>query len=86
MGAKERRLFMLLGRVGLTARAVVFAIVGYFLVRTASDYNPSSAVGIDGALARLHDEPLGPWLLGLVAAGLLTFAVFSLLEARHRRL
>jgi len=28
----------------------------------------------------------GPWLVGLVAAGLLTFAVFSLVEAGVRRL
>jgi hypothetical protein len=86
MGPREHRLFLALGRIGLTARALVFALVGYFLLRTAIDYNPNSAVGIDGALARLHHEPRGQWLLGLVAAGLLTFAVFSLLEGRYRRL
>jgi Domain of Unknown Function (DUF1206) len=86
MGPKERRLFMGLGHLGLSARALVFALVGYFLLRTAIDFNPGSAVGVDGALARLHHEPLGPWLLGLVAVGLLTFAAFSLIEARYRRL
>ena len=86
MGEHERRLFMLLGHVGLAARALAFALVGYFLLRTAIDFNTNNAVGLDGALARLHQEPLGPWLLGLVAAGLLTFAAFSLLEARYRRL
>jgi hypothetical protein len=86
MGALERRVFMLLGYVGLSARALVFGLVGYFLVRTAIDFNPGSGVGLDGALARLHHQPLGPWALGLVAAGLITFATFSLLEARYRRL
>jgi hypothetical protein len=86
MGAGARRVLMVLGRVGLASRAIVFALIGYFLVRTAIDYQPSSAVGVDGALARLHHEPLGPWLLGLIAAGLLTFAAFSLMEARYRRL
>jgi hypothetical protein len=42
-------------------------------------------VGVNGALERLQHQPLGQWLLGGVAAGLLTFAVFSLLEARYRR-
>jgi hypothetical protein len=37
-----------------------------------------------GALARLHHQTLGPWLVGLVALGLLTFAAFSLVEARYR--
>lgn len=86
MGGHERRLFLLLGRVGLTARALVFVLIGYFLVRTAFDYTPSSAVGVDGALARLHHQAFGPWLVGLVAVGLLVFAAFSLLEARFRRL
>jgi hypothetical protein len=86
MGSAERRLFMLLGYVGLAARAVVFGLVGYFLLRTAIDFDPAKAVGVDGALARLHHQPLGPEALGLVAAGLLVFSAFSLLEARYRRL
>lgn len=86
MKSKQRRAFMLVGRVGLTSRALVFALVGYFLVRAAIDYNASKAVGVDGALARVHHEPLGPWLLGLVAVGLLAFAAFSFAEARYRRL
>ncbi|HEY1593514.1 MAG TPA: DUF1206 domain-containing protein [Solirubrobacteraceae bacterium] len=86
MGRAKRRLLMASGRVGLAARAIVFALVGYFLLRTAIDYEPSRAVGVDGALAHLHREPLGQWLLGLVAAGLLAFAVYSVLEGAYRRL
>jgi hypothetical protein len=86
MGSRERQLFMRLGRTGLTARALVFALIGYFLVRTAIEYEPRTAIGVDGALARLHHQPLGPWLVGLAGVGLLTFAVFSLIEGRYRRL
>jgi hypothetical protein len=86
MNAPEHSLFMVLGRVGLTARALVFGLIGYFLVRTAIESKASNAIGVDGALARLHHEPLGRWLVGLVAVGLLTFAAFSLVEARYRRL
>lgn len=86
MGAEERRTFMLLGRIGLSARALVFALIGYFVLRAAIDYNPNNAVGVDGALARIHNQPAGPWLLAAAAAGLLVFAAFSMLEARYRRL
>lgn len=86
MNPRERRAFMWLGHVGLVARALVFVIIGYFLLRTAIDFNPPDAVGVDGALAQVHHEPFGPWLLGLVAAGLLVFAAYSLFEARYRRL
>lgn len=86
MDSHEHRLFMWLGRIGLTARALVFGLIGYFLLRTAVEYNPHNAIGVDGALARLHHEPLGAWLVGLAGVGLLTFALFSLIEGRHRRL
>ena len=86
MGERARGIFMRLGRVGLTARAAVFALLGYFLLRAAIEYKPASAVGVDGVLARLHAQSYGPWLLGAAAAGLLLFAAYSLLEGRYRRL
>jgi hypothetical protein len=86
MKAQERRLFLILGRIGLSARAVVFALIGYFVLRAAISYSPGTAVGVDGALARVHHQPAGPWLEGIVAAGLLVFAAFSIAEARYRRL
>lgn len=86
MGPDERRTFLVLGRIGLTARALVFALIGYFVLRTAIAFRPGNAVGVDGALARLHHQPLGPWLVGLAAAGLLVFSVYSLFEAGYRRL
>ncbi len=86
MSRFQHGLFMFLGRVGLTARALVFGLVGYFVLKTAIDFNPREAVGLDGALGRVHHEPFGPWLLGLAAAGLIVFAAYSLLESRFRRL
>jgi hypothetical protein len=85
MPRRARCLFMVLGRTGLTARALVFTLVGYFLVRTAIAFKPSQ-LGVDGALSAVHSLPFGTWLLVLVAAGLLIFAVFSLFEARYQRL
>jgi Domain of Unknown Function (DUF1206) len=86
MSQAVRRAFLVLGRVGLVARALVFVIVGYFVLKAAIDYNPRDAVGLDGALAHVHHEPFGPFLLAIVAAGLIVFAVYSLFEARYRRL
>jgi hypothetical protein len=86
MSSDERSAFMVAGRIGISARSIVFGVVGYFVLRAAIDFDPNKAVGVDGALARVHNEPLGPWLLGLVALGLLAFALFSLAEARYRRL
>src|SRR5436309_1473454 len=53
MSPDRRRLFMALGHVGLVARALVFVLVGYFLLKTAIDFNAHDAVGLDGALAQV---------------------------------
>ena len=74
------------GTVGHVARAVVVALVGVFLVRAAIDYKANEAIGLDGALAKLYNRPYGPWLLGAVAAGLVAFGIFSITEARYRRI
>jgi Domain of Unknown Function (DUF1206) len=85
MSSEVRRVFTALGVFGHVARAVVFTLIGYGLIRAAIDYDPDKAVGLDGALLKLANASYGPWLLGLVAAGLIGFAAFSLAEARYRR-
>jgi hypothetical protein len=75
-----------IGIFGHLARMVVFALVGIFLVRAAVDYDPNKAVGLDGALAKVDHASYGPFLLGIVAAGLIAFGVYSLSDARYRRL
>jgi hypothetical protein len=85
MSPAVKRWFTPLGVVGHVARAVVYALVGVFLLKAAIDYNPNEAVGLDGALAKIYHQSSGPWLLGLVAAGLIAFALFSITEARYRR-
>jgi hypothetical protein len=81
-----RRWISRIGTVGHLARAVVFALIGVFLIKAAVDYEPKKAVGLDGALAKLQHQSYGGWLLGLVALGLIAFAVYSLSDARYRRI
>ena len=80
-----RRAFTLLGVFGHLARTVIFALIGIGLIRAAIDFNPHQAVGVDGALAKLAHASYGPWLLGLVAVGLIGFALYSMADARYRR-
>jgi hypothetical protein len=78
--------FDIVGVVGHGARMFVFCMVGVFLVRAAYQYDPSEAVGFDGALRRLAQQTYGGWWLAAVAAGLLAYGIFSLLQARYRDL
>ena len=75
-----------IGTFGHLARMVVFGLVGVFLIKAAIDFNPNKAVGLDGALAKLAHASYGPFLLGVVAAGLVAFGVYSLSDARYRRI
>jgi hypothetical protein len=80
-----RRLITAVGIVGIVARALVFVPVGIFLVVAGAQADPRHADGLDATLAGLARRPWGPAALLVVAAGLVVFAAYSLLEARYRR-
>lgn len=82
--ARTRKVVTRLGQIGGIARGLVFATIGVFLVIAAKDANPKQAKGIDSALRALAHTPLGPWLLVVVAIGLMMFGVYSWCEARWR--
>lgn len=86
MSARTKRWIGALGLVGHLSRMVVFTLVGIFLVKAAVDYNAHAAIGLDGALAKLQHNSHGPFLLGLVALGLIAFALYSFSDARYRRI
>ncbi|GIP40383.1 hypothetical protein J31TS4_36630 [Paenibacillus sp. J31TS4] len=75
-----------LGRLGESARGVVFGIVGVFLLVTAWTSEPRYTKGIDGALAELAAKPYGSWLVGFAGAGLMAYGVLLFVYARYRRL
>lgn len=86
MRARVRRAVEWLGKFGGIARGAVFVTAGIFLVVAAAEARPQQAKGVDSSLRVLASTPLGPWLLGLVAVGLIMFGVFSCCEARWLRL
>jgi hypothetical protein len=85
MSEGVRHGYTALGVFGHVARAVIFALIGYGLIKAAIDYNPKQAIGLDGALRELAHSSYGPVLLGAVAAGLAGFALYSIVDARYRK-
>ena len=86
MGPRMKEWIGRLGLIGHLARMVVFGLVGIFLIKAAVDYNARAAVGLDGALAKIVHRSYGPFLLGVVAVGLIAFALYSLSDARYRKI
>jgi Domain of Unknown Function (DUF1206) len=85
MSLSEQRWGGRIGTAGLLSRFVVFSLIGVFLIKAAVEYEPQEAIGLDGALQKVVQASYGPWLLGLVAAGLICYGVFCFIEARYRR-
>jgi hypothetical protein len=74
------------GRIGFAARGLVFLVIGGFLVTAAIRSRASDVRGLGGALDALAAQPFGWVLLGLTAAGLFAFGVFSFIEAVYRHI
>ena len=74
-----------LGQAGYVARAMVIAGIGIAALDAAITYDPAKAKGVDGVLRSFAQSPIGPWLLILVALGLIAFGILSFFEAKWRR-
>ena len=71
-----------LGVIGTIARGIVFAIAGILVLDAAITFNPAKSAGLDGALRTLANRAYGPWLLGILALGLIAFAIYGFAAAR----
>ncbi|MDQ1034279.1 putative membrane protein YiaA [Streptomyces sp. V3I8] len=85
MSRKVRQAVDVTGVGGGAARGLVFAVAGGFAVKAAVAYEPDKAKGMDDTLRSFTETPAGPWLLVLIAVGLMLFGVFSFGMARYRK-
>jgi len=74
-----------LGQAGYVARAVLVVGIGIAALDAAITYDAAKAKGIDGVLRSFAQTSFGPWLLILIALGLIAFGIFSFFEAKWRR-
>ena len=85
MSRQVRRTVDTAGVGGGVARGLVFAVAGGFALRAAVEYEPDKAKGMDDTLRSFTETPVGPWLLVVIAVGLMLFGVFSFAMARWRK-
>ena len=86
MNPSERSWARLAGRLGLCAHAIVFGLIGAFLIMAGLGDDSSKARGLGGALGALAARPYGRFLLATVAIGLVAYGFYSFVEARFRRI
>lgn len=83
LSATARTWVVRFGRAGIAARGVVFGLLGYMFGRAAMRADASRSDDVEGVLESMRDRP---WLLGLVAIGLVAYGLFNLVRARYRRI
>lgn len=86
MSDSEQSAAVAAGRFGLSARGVVVGLIGVFLVQAAWQAQPSEAQGLGSTLQEIVQQPAGPWLLAIVAIGLIAYGIFMAFMGRYRKL
>jgi hypothetical protein len=85
LSARAERLLILIGTIGFVALGAVLALVAWFLLKAAVDFNARKVVSLGGAMAHLARADYGSWLLTAAAVGLFAYGSFGLLQARYHR-
>ncbi|WP_036517157.1 DUF1206 domain-containing protein [Nocardioides sp. J54] len=79
------RVVTILARAGYVSRGVAFGVIAFLLARAAVEHDPDESGGLDQAIVKFRDEPLGPWLIAVVAVGLACFGAYHLFRAWYLR-
>lgn len=82
---KKRESIKKTAEFGLSARGVILLIIGFFAIKAAVNSNPSEIKTTQEAFSFIQESAYGPWLMGLVAAGLVAYAIYMFLVAKYRR-
>lgn len=80
------RVVVPLAKTGYAARGLASLPLGVFLVMAGVQARAGEARSWGGALQAVEHQPFGNTALCLVAAGLIAFGLFGLVEARYRRI
>jgi hypothetical protein len=86
MSEAEERWVTYAGRFGTAARAVAIGVAGAFLLLAVYESDPSETRGLGAALEIVQHQPLGSYMLGAIAVGLLIYGAFMFAIARYRRI
>ncbi|WP_164510897.1 DUF1206 domain-containing protein [Nonlabens xiamenensis] len=73
------------GKVGFTARGIVFGILAFLFAKAAYQSNAAMAGGTKKAFSFLQEQG-GLVLLGIIAAGLALYGIYLLASSRYRNI
>ncbi|HYJ70154.1 MAG TPA: DUF1206 domain-containing protein [Nocardioidaceae bacterium] len=83
LGGSSGAVVKRLGQIGYVAKGVALAVLGGMFIWAGATYDADEAGGLDTALHTLLDASAGPWLLAVVAAGIIAFGLYCFAWARY---
>lgn len=72
-----------IGKVGYIAKGIAFMVIGGLFVAAGVTHEANKSGGLDDALHKVLQQPFGPVLLILIAAGIACYGLFCFARARH---
>lgn len=77
------RAYLLTGKIGYLSKGLAIGIVGGLFVYAAVTHDVNKSGGLDAALQKVLQQPLGPFLLGAIAVGIACYGLFCFARARY---
>ena len=74
-----------LGQIGYIAKGIAILIAGFLIGWATIKHHPGQAGGLDAAVHAIKNQPYGPVLLTVLAAGIACFGVYCFGWARRAR-
>lgn len=81
MSQEQKTWAIRMGKLGTTAMRVVLVLIGVMGLLAAVTLDAEKVGGFDAALTFLVQQPYGSWLLGMMALGLMAYAIYSFMGA-----
>lgn len=84
--SKKRRAIKTFGYGGLISRGILTCIISYFFLKAGFSFSGDDSMkGTKEAFSFLQETSSGPWLMGIVAAGLVCYGLYMFAQARYRK-
>ncbi len=86
MSNTEKTWATIAGRAGISARGMVYAVIGVFAMKAAWRLDPSQIKTTEGALAVFNNNPTDEIILSILGLGFIAYGVHMGFQARYRRI
>lgn len=76
----------IVGRLGIAARGVVYAVIGGYGIRAAWHFDPSMIKTTEDALALFDNNPADEWILATLGIGFIAYGIHMGFQSVYRRI